>query len=161
MRGPAPSSPATADRLDVGALGPRADLAAVAALERRVFPRPWTEAMLGAALTQVTSLSLGARDRAVLRGYLVAQLIAGELHIHTVAVDPSWRRRGIGRRLVETALAEAVGRGAGSATLEVRRANRAARRLYERLGFVRDGIRRGYYRDPPDDALIYWRRWSC
>jgi ribosomal-protein-alanine acetyltransferase len=89
--------------------------------------------------------------------YCASWLVFEELHINMVAVAPGWRRQGVARRLLEHVLREARTQGAQAATLEVRRANVAARQLYESLGFEHRGVRVGYYRTPPDDALILWR----
>ena len=95
-----------------------------------------------------------------MRAYCIGQLVVDELHIHTLAVAPPWRRAGLARRLLRTALREAGALGARSATLEARRSNGAARQLYEGAGFTPSGVRPGYYADPKEDALIYWRHES-
>jgi len=77
--------------------------------------------------------------------------------VNNVAVRPGHRSRGIGRRLVEFAMREGAGRGAARVFLDVRSANATARRLYARLGFTQAAIRPGYYRHPPDDALVLTR----
>jgi ribosomal-protein-alanine N-acetyltransferase len=82
-------------------------------------------------------------------------LVAGELQLTLVAVDPSWRRRGLGRQVLTTLLQEAQRQGCGQATLEVAESNRAAQGLYAGLGFSTVGIRRRYYRNG-DAALIQW-----
>jgi tRNA threonylcarbamoyladenosine biosynthesis protein TsaB len=139
----------------------------VAALHARVFG-PNREA--GAADTDADAIDGGeanrhiarvqaARDRnGTLIGYATAWLIVDELHIHDVAVDPAFRRRGAAKALLERVLAEARASGATSATLEVRRSNAAAVALYEKLGFMTEAVRPAYYRDPTEDALILWRR---
>ncbi|HUX16894.1 MAG TPA: GNAT family N-acetyltransferase, partial [Phycisphaerae bacterium] len=83
-------------------------------------------------------------------------LVFDELHIHTVAVRPAWRRQGIARTLMDGVLRAAAGEGAKRATLEVRRSNEAARGLYAALGFVERGVRPRYYTRPVEDALILW-----
>ena len=85
-------------------------------------------------------------------------VIGDELHINTIAVDPARRRRGLGRALMEAVLAQVAEEEVTRATLEVRRSNLAAQRLYERLGFAVAGQRRNYYSHPEEDALILWRR---
>jgi ribosomal-protein-alanine acetyltransferase len=90
--------------------------------------------------------------------YCSVWLIFDELHINTLAVQPDRRRQGLARRLLEYVFAEAARRGADKATLEVRRSNEAARKLYEGLGFEVGGVRPNYYRMPVDDALILWRK---
>jgi ribosomal-protein-alanine N-acetyltransferase len=83
--------------------------------------------------------------------------VLDELHINNLAVLPAFRRKGVAGALLEHVLKEGSALGARRATLEVRRSNEAARRLYERLGFTVTGIRRGYYTNPVEDALILWR----
>jgi ribosomal-protein-alanine N-acetyltransferase len=86
-------------------------------------------------------------------------LVVDELHITLVAVDPHWRRQGLGRRVLDQLLATGHRRGAGRATLEVACGNAPARGLYGSLGFTEAGVRRGYYRNG-DDALIQWTKLS-
>ena len=87
-------------------------------------------------------------------GFIVARLIAGELHINNVAVRPDFRRQGVGARLVMTTLYLATQRGATVAYLEVRARNDAAQVLYQRCGFTFTGRRKNYYRQPVEDALL-------
>ena len=130
------------------------DREAVLALEAEGFSNPWTaegfETMLSAPASRVY-LARGA-DRRIL-GFCACWLFADELHINTLAVSVAHRRRGIASALVRYILRDA---GAIRATLEVRRSNLAAIRLYESLGFKLTSIREDYYEKPPDDALILW-----
>jgi ribosomal-protein-alanine N-acetyltransferase len=80
-----------------------------------------------------------------------------ELHINTIAVAAEHRGRGLGSALMRHIMQDVVDQGVTRATLEVRESNRAARQLYESLGFISAGIRRGYYTEPAEDALILWR----
>ena len=89
-----------------------------------------------------------------LAGFIVARLIAGELHVNNVAVRPEFRRNHIGSRLLETTLRVAQTQGATMAHLEVRTGNEVAQRLYVRCGFRATGRRRNYYRSPTEDALL-------
>jgi [ribosomal protein S18]-alanine N-acetyltransferase len=89
-----------------------------------------------------------------LAGFIVARLIAGELHVNNVAVRPEFRRNRIGSRLLETTLAVAQRNGATIAHLEVRAGNEVAQRLYVRCGFRATGRRRNYYRSPVEDAVL-------
>jgi [ribosomal protein S18]-alanine N-acetyltransferase len=84
-------------------------------------------------------------------------LIADELHINTIAVEPRSRAQGMATHLMRHVLEDATAAGAGRATLEVRASNTAARRLYEKLGFEIAGVRKAYYSGPEDDGLILWR----
>lgn len=141
------------------------DLDGVLAIERVVYPRPWSrelfrdelEATDRSYLVAVTTASQGwGRRRDVVLGYAGVQMIADDAHVVTVASHPAWRRVGIGVHLVLELLAEAGRRGATAVTLEVRDSNHAARRLYEGLGFVDEGARPGYYADDREDARILW-----
>lgn len=87
-------------------------------------------------------------------GFIVARLIAGELHVNNVAVRPEFRRNRIGSQLLETTLGVAQRHGATIAHLEVRAGNEVAQRLYVRCGFRASGRRRNYYRAPAEDALL-------
>lgn len=89
-----------------------------------------------------------------LGGFIVARLIAGELHVNNVAVRPDFRRNRIGSRLLETTLRVAQRYGATVAHLEVRAGNEVAQRLYVRCGFRATGRRRNYYRSPAEDAVL-------
>lgn len=90
--------------------------------------------------------------------YANLRLLAGEGEIERIAVNPAMRRRGIGRKLMEAMVTFASQEGVTDATLEVRAGNIAARKLYESFGFVEEGRRKAYYRNPTEDALIMWRR---
>jgi ribosomal-protein-alanine N-acetyltransferase len=85
-------------------------------------------------------------------------MIFDELHINSLAVEEGWRRRGVARRLLAHVIRHAVEAGARGATLEVRASNQAARALYEGLAFKVEGLRRDYYQEPREDALILWNR---
>lgn len=95
-----------------------------------------------------------ASHRVELAGFIVARLLAGELHVNNVAVRPAFRRHRIGSSLLEKTLQVARGHGATVAHLEVRAGNEAAQRLYARCGFRATGRRRGYYRAPVEDAVL-------
>jgi len=90
-------------------------------------------------------------------GAVASREAAGEAEILNLAVAPAWRRRGIGRGLMETALEGAVSAGVRRVFLEVRESNAGARAFYSRLGFAEGGRRRNYYRDPEEDALLLSR----
>jgi ribosomal-protein-alanine N-acetyltransferase len=137
-----------------------ADLDAVVALEAESFTNPWSREMLTRELEPPTAARVYVLR---LPGVPVAAfcscwVIADELHVNTIAVDPARRRQGLGRALMDAVLTEVAGEGVQCATLEVRRSNLAAQRLYERLGFAIAGRRRNYYSHPEEDALILWRR---
>ncbi len=132
-----------------------ADLPQVIAIERRAFPTPWSLAMFVLELSKSSGTCLAALvdDRIV--GYVVCSRYADVWHVMNVAVDPDHRRRGVALALLGRLLAD-VGEDA-SLTLEVRPTNHSAIRLYERLGFKAAGVRRRYYQDNGEDALVMWR----
>jgi ribosomal-protein-alanine N-acetyltransferase len=131
-----------------------ADLEAVVAIEALSFPIPWTTDMFVAEMRHDFSRCRVLRDDGRVLGYIVFWLTVDEVQLHQVAVHPDARGRRLGRRLMEAMLGEGRDHGAGSAILEVRVGNAAAIALYERLGFARAGVRRAYYRDNDEDALV-------
>jgi ribosomal-protein-alanine N-acetyltransferase len=147
-----PSSPA------IVRLTADADLDDVAALEAASFSHPWSRDMLAREL-QNTNVSriYAARDGVgSLVAFCACWFLADEVHINTLAVRHSERRRGHATRLLRFVFREAVGEGMRRATLEVRRSNDAAVKLYRGLGFEIRGIRRNYYDNPVEDALLLW-----
>ena len=134
------------------------DLDAVDDIERASYPTPWSRSMFAAELQKPGSLSLGAyRESGELVGYLIVSRYLDVWHVMNIAVAPEYRRRGIGKELLEWLFGVTVGDPRRGYTLEVRVSNADAIRLYERLGFEARGIRRGYYTDNREDALIMWR----
>jgi len=136
-----------------------ADLDTILEIEVESFVNPWTREMYLADLeNHGVSFCYVVRDASQrVIGYCSFWRVLDELHINNVAVAPAHRGRGAGTALIREVLSEGARMGARRATLEVRRSNEAARRLYERLGFTVTGIRRGYYTSPVEDALILWR----
>jgi [ribosomal protein S18]-alanine N-acetyltransferase len=145
--------------LRIEPLSSSADLDDVLSIEEASFTSPWSREMYLAELQNVgVSFCYLARDaagRAV--GFCSFWRVLEELHINNLAVAPDYRRRGVGTALLTFVLSEGSRLGALRATLEVRRSNDIARQLYERLGFIAAGVRRGYYSNPVEDALILWR----
>ena len=145
-----------------------ADLPQVVAIERRAFTTPWSLAMFVLELSKPSGICLAAEvdeaqagDEAPgrgrkLTGYLVCSRYDLVWHIMNVSVDPDRRRRGIATAMLE-ALFERVGDSEAQFTLEVRRSNQAAFELYDRLGFKGAGVRRRYYADNGEDAVVMWR----
>jgi ribosomal-protein-alanine N-acetyltransferase len=129
------------------------DLLSIAALESNAFSNPWTrDALVEMISSDVTRLYVARYGRQIV-AFCACWVIAGELHINTLAVDGDMRRRGIATNLLHHVLQQtAVKR----ATLEVRRSNTAALKLYEGLGFTATAVRRRYYSNPDEDALILW-----
>jgi ribosomal-protein-alanine N-acetyltransferase len=133
------------------------ELPEIEEIERRAYRTPWSRSMFASELAKGTSVCLGAFEGDRLVGYIVNSRYADAWHVMNVAVDPGYQGRGIATRLLER-LFELTGGDEGRGyTLEVRVTNKSAIRLYERLGFERHGIRRGYYTDNREDALIMWR----
>ena len=134
------------------------DLDMILEIERASFVNPWTREMYLAELdNRGVSFFFLARDaeRHVV-GFCSFWRVFDELHVNNLAVLPSWRRQGIAAALLRRVFAEGAALGAKRATLEVRRSNDNARRLYERFGFVVSGVRRAYYTHPTEDALVLW-----
>ena len=135
------------------------DLNAIEEIEQASYPTPWSRSMFAGELAKPSSICLGAVDGATdeLVGYLIISRYVDAWHVMNIAVGPDHRRRGIARGLMER-LFEVTARDARRGyTLEVRVSNEAAIRLYEQLGFNARGVRRGYYTDNREDALIMWK----
>jgi len=134
------------------------DLDAVLDIERAAFTNPTSREMLVWEIehSDVTRIWVARAPEEPVVGFCSCWLVFDELHIHTVAVRPAWRRRGIARVLMAGVLGAAAAEGATRATLEVRRSNEAARGLYAGLGFEERGVRPRYYTRPVEDALILW-----
>ncbi|MDP8954287.1 MAG: ribosomal protein S18-alanine N-acetyltransferase [Actinomycetota bacterium] len=135
----------------------RRHLRSVLRVEHQVCPRPWSLALflseLGAGPTR---RYLVARSGPSTVGYGGLMVSVGEGHITTLAVDPAWQRRSVGTRLLHALATHAVDEGCTGLTLEVRMGNLGAQALYRRFGFVPAGVRRNYYAETKEDALIMW-----
>ncbi len=137
------------------------DLLDIEQIEHRSYPTPWSRSMFAGELAKPTSICLGAfeadAEDGALVGYLIVSRYVDAWHVMNIAVDPSQRGRGVATMLLERLFeltADDVRRGY---TLEVRVSNTTAISLYERLGFTSRGLRRGYYTDNREDALIMWK----
>jgi ribosomal-protein-alanine N-acetyltransferase len=135
------------------------DLAGIETIERRSYPTPWSRSMFAGELAKPSSICLGAFDAETeeLLGYLIISRYVDAWHVMNVAVAPRHRRRGIATALLDRLFELTAGDGRRGYTLEVRVSNKHAIGLYERLGFKARGIRRGYYTDNREDALIMWK----
>ena len=133
------------------------DLAAIAAIEAESFPSPWGEDAYLPELTRPASVFLTAESAGAAAGYACAFAVLDEGHLLKLAVRPDRRRRGIGRALLSALAAALWELGARELWLEVRAGNRAARGFYRRLGFVEVGVRRHYYSDTGEDAVVLMR----
>jgi [ribosomal protein S18]-alanine N-acetyltransferase len=137
------------------------DLPQVIAIERRVFPTPWSLAMFVLELSKQSGICLAATDRRSageqrLVGYLICSRYDTVWHVMNVAVDVEHQRRGLASALLAKLYARVDEKDARF-TLEVRRSNQIAIHLYEREGFRAAGVRRRYYQDNGEDALVMWR----
>lgn len=129
-------------------------VAQVAQLEARCFSDPWSEQSIASELPNDLSFWLVAEEDGVVVGYIGSQTVFPESDMMNVAVHPDYRRRGIGAILVEALIAQLRIWDCKSLTLEVRASNESAIALYEKLGFEQAGLRKNYYRNPKEDALI-------
>ncbi len=131
------------------------DIDAVLAVERLSLPTPWKASGYRHELTTNRLAHYWVLDvTGQLVGYAGYWLVGPEAQISIIAIHPDQRRQGLGTLLLLHLLADAAGRGATEATLEVRRSNMAARRLYVAHGFTEVGRRRGYYKDTGEDAVL-------
>ena len=126
----------------------------IALLEQQNFSAPWTKDMLRRAFASRDKIFIAALYRGELTGYIGAQLIVDELDIFNVAVDDTFRRRGIGELLVRALKSAAAELNAYRITLEVRAGNTPAISLYEKQDFVQVGRRKNYYQNPREDAIL-------
>jgi [ribosomal protein S18]-alanine N-acetyltransferase len=133
------------------------DLAEIETIERRAYHTPWSRSMFASELAKGTSICLGAFEGDRLIGYVINSRYVDAWHVMNVAVDPAYQRRGIATGLLQHLFELTTDEHRRGYTLEVRVSNAGAIRLYERLGFVAQGVRRGYYTDNREDALIMWR----
>jgi len=132
------------------------DLPQVIGVERRVFPTPWSLAMFVLELSKQSGVCLAAFSGERLAAYLICSRYDTVWHIMNIAVDLEYQRRGLASALLAELYAR-VGDPQARFTLEVRRSNAVAIHLYEREGFRAAGMRRRYYQDNGEDALVMWR----
>ena len=146
----------TALAIEIRPLG-LSDLNSIDSIERRAYRTPWSRSMFASELAKASSICLGAWEGDHLVGYIVNSRYVDAWHVMNVAVDPDYQRRGIATRLLERLFELTRDDQRRGYTLEVRVSNGDAISLYENLGFVRQGIRRAYYTDNREDALIMWK----
>ena len=137
-----------------------ADVSNVAALEKECFADPWSDKSIAAELEHDYSLWLVAVENGQLLGYVGSQTSMNETDMMNIAVTSSRRREGLGNILVTELIRELRNRGSNSLMLEVRVSNEPAKALYESLGFHQVGLRKNYYRNPKEDALILRKEWG-
>jgi ribosomal-protein-alanine N-acetyltransferase len=133
------------------------DLNAIEQIERRSYTTPWSRSMFAGELAKPASLCLGAFERDELAGYMIISRYVDAWHVMNIAVAPEFRRHGIATALLERLFELTEDNSLRGYTLEVRVSNEGAIKLYTRLGFHARGIRRGYYTDNREDALVMWR----
>jgi len=135
-----------------------ADLDAIERIEKASYPTPWSRPMFTSELAKPSSHSLAAvGPTGELVGYLILSRYVDAWHVMNVAVAPEHRRHGIASAMLERLFDVTRDDARRGYTLEVRVSNAAAIRLYERFDFKPCGVRRGYYTDNREDALIMWR----
>ena len=135
----------------------RRHLRSVLRIEAQVYPRPWSLSLFMSELALRTSRAyVVARVEGFVAGYAGMMLAGEDAHITTIAVDPEWHRYKIGTRLLLHLVRDAITREARHVTLEVRVSNHSAQALYRLFGFRPAGVRKNYYAETNEDALVMW-----
>jgi ribosomal-protein-alanine N-acetyltransferase len=124
------------------------------AIERSAYAYPWSERFFRQEMQVECARSFLAEIDGKIAGYVLFWLLPDEIDIHNIAVHPDFRRRGLGRSLLENVIIVARNRASSRITLEVRKSNTVAQKLYEAVGFSVNGVRKGYYSDDGEDALL-------
>ncbi len=134
------------------------DIPRVLEIERQSFRTPWPRDAYAHELREnrLAAYLVARAETGEVVGYAGMWVILDEAHITTIAVDPQYRGQHIGERLLVGLIDEALARGARWMTLEVRRSNLAAQALYRKYGFREIGVRKGYYSDNREDAIVMW-----
>ena len=132
----------------------------IAELEKRCFNDPWSENSIASELNNRLSCWLVALEGDVVIGYVGSQTVLGETDMMNIAVHPDYRNQGVAKNLIQTLMDTLSGQGSHSLMLEVRQSNEPAKNLYASLGFETVGIRKNYYRNPKENALILRKEWS-
>ncbi len=130
------------------------DVGDIADIEELLFPDPWGERSITDCISTEGAMCFSAVEDGKVVAYVIGRLIAPEGEIYRVAVRPEKQRRGVGYRLLDFAVKTSMGKGLETLFLEVRSKNIPAIKLYTSYGFRKVGIRRGYYKDPSDDAIV-------
>jgi ribosomal-protein-alanine N-acetyltransferase len=133
------------------------ELGAIEAIERASYPTPWSRSMFASELAKPSSICIGAFRDGILAGYMIISRYVDAWHVMNIAVAEEERRHGIATRLLERMFELTAGQERRGYTLEVRVSNKGAIKLYEQIGFRQRGVRRGYYTDNREDALIMWK----
>ena len=132
----------------------------VAQLEKLCFADPWSEMSIASELQNLWAYWLVAVQDDMVVGYIGSQSTIDETDVMNVAVHPDWRRQGIAEQLIENLIEELKERGSHALMLEVRASNAPAIALYGKMGFRQVGLRKNYYRNPKEDALILRKEWE-
>jgi [ribosomal protein S18]-alanine N-acetyltransferase len=133
----------------------RRHLRKVLSIEAQVYPRPWSASLFLSEISQRSSRTyLVAKYEGEVVGYAGMMFTGREAHVTNIAVDPEWHGQKVGTRLLLTIVTEAMARGCETISLEVRVSNRIAQSLYEKFGFAVAGVRKGYYIETNEDALV-------
>ena len=135
----------------------RRHLRGVLRIENQVYPRPWSLGLFLSELAlRTTRAYYVAKVGPTVVGYAGLMLTGTDGHITTIAVDPAWHRRGIGTRLLLALSRAGIAMGCTGLTLEVRMSNDAAQGMYRRFGYAPAGVRKNYYAESNEDALVMW-----
>ena len=134
------------------------DIPEVAELERICFSECWSARILESGIHSPYDVYYVFEQDERILGYCNLRVLAGEGEVQRIAVQPDSRRYGVGRKMMDAMVEYAVREGACAMSLEVREGNTAARNLYESYGFVPEAVRKFYYHNPTEDALIMWKR---
>jgi len=135
----------------------RRHLRSVLRIEAQVYPKPWSHSLFVSELAlRSTRAYVVAKIGRDIVGYAGLMMSLSDGHVTTIAVEPTLHRHGIGTRLLHALAATAISRGAENLTLEVRASNDAAQALYARFGFAPAGVRKGYYVETKEDAIVMW-----
>lgn len=137
-----------------------AHVSQIAQLEKLCFSDPWSEKSIETELSCRLSLWLVALDGDRVVGYVGSQTVIDETDMMNIAVHPEYRRRGIAEALIDALVNALREKGSRALSLEVRASNDPAIALYEKLGFTQVGLRKNYYRNPKEDALILRKEWE-
>ena len=132
----------------------------IAELEKLCFNDPWSEKSIASELNNRLSCWLVALDGENVIGYVGSQTVIGETDMMNIAIHPDYRKQGVATILIQSLIEELTKHGSHSLMLEVRQTNEPAKNLYKSLGFETVGIRKNYYRNPREDALILRKEWS-
>ena len=135
-------------------------VAQVAALEKQCFSDPWSENSVASELENPLSLWLIAEEDGAVCGYVGSQTVLDETDMMNIAVHPDCRRKGIAAALITELVSRLKARGSRVLRLEVRESNAPAIALYKAMGFTQLGLRKNYYRNPKENALILGKEWE-